>query len=619
MDTSSTVSMKRELVRRKRLWRLVAVLAVVAVWFWSRFLRGLPSFPQMPQLSQDMLFWLPAIIIVLMLGLVLILPMITNSRSPHVMFRPEQIEVGFSDVVGLGKVVEEVDHTLSVMLNHEKFRSEMGGRPRRGVLFEGPPGTGKTHLAKALAKEAEVPFLFVSATAFQSMWFGMTARRIKAYFKALRKAARKEGGAIGFIEEIDAIGLERTGSASAMTPRHVNKSVSSDSGAMVNELLIQMQSFDEPSARDKMVGGFKNMVNLFLPAHRQLKKRRTPYSNILVIGATNRADSLDPALVRPGRFDRILHFGLPSRSSRRELIDYFLETKNHEADLDTERRRADIAASTQGYSPASIERLFDEALLLALRDGRGEMSMRDVRRARREIELGLPEPTEYTDEEATMIATHEAGHATLAYLVGKGRKLEVLTIVKHKNALGFLAHSETEERHLMRESEMIARIQIAMGGMVAEELFFGESTSGPGGDLMAATQMAVEMYGAYGLGGSLVSYQALDAGAMGGNLSTKVLTDEAGRTAVDAILREHKEQAARMLAENKHIVEALRDALLDRFELIDEDIIEVIEQAETSYVARAASHGSSDTVVDLRGDVPVLENGAPKGASREAR
>ena len=173
----TTVSMKRELIRRKRLWRLAGVLAVIAVWFWSRFLRGMPPFPGLPQLGPGAMLYLPIFLLVGLLGAVLILPMISNSRSPHVMFRPEQIEVGFSDVVGLSKVVEEVDHTLTVMLNHEKFRKEMGGRPRRGVLFEGPPGTGKTHLAKALAKEAEVPFLFVSATAFQSMWFGMTARK----------------------------------------------------------------------------------------------------------------------------------------------------------------------------------------------------------------------------------------------------------------------------------------------------------------------------------------------------------------------------------------------------------------------------------------------------------
>ena len=603
----TTVSMKRELVRRKRLWRLVAVLAVIALWFWSRFLRGMPSFPRMPQFGENTMMYLPIFLLVGLLGAVIILPMFTNSRSLHVMFRPEQIEVGFSDVVGLSKVVDEVDHTLTVMLNHEKFRKEMGGRPRRGVLFEGPPGTGKTHLAKALAKEAEVPFLFVSATAFQSMWFGMTARRIKSYFKALRKAARKEGGAIGFIEEIDAIGMQRSGSGSAMTGTQqaavINRSVSSDTGGMVNELLIQMQSFDEPSGRDKLAGKIQAFINLFLPVHRQLKKRPTPYANILVIGATNRADSLDPALVRPGRFDRILHFGLPSRQARLELIAYFLSSKNHVADLDTERRHNDIAASTRGYSPASVERLFDEALLGALRDGRSEMTMHDILRARREIELGLPEPTEYTPEEGDMIATHEAGHATLAYLVGKGRKLEVLTIVKHKDALGFLAHTDIEERHLIRESEMLARIQIAMGGMVAEELFFGESTSGPGGDLASATQVAVGMYGAYGLGGSLVSYQTLDTGAVGGNLATKVLTDEKGRAAVDKILHDNKKVAARLLADHRHIVEALRDALLEHEELIDQQILDVIESAERH-------HGQTreeNTVVDLRGEKPKVD------------
>ena len=598
----TTVSMKRELVRRKRLWRLVAVLAVIALWFWSRFLRGMPSFPRMPEFGEDTMMYLPIFLLVGLLGAVIILPMFTNSRSPHVMFRPEQIEVGFSDVVGLGKVVDEVDHTLTVMLNHEKFRKEMGGRPRRGVLFEGPPGTGKTHLAKALAKEAEVPFLFVSATAFQSMWFGMTARRIKSYFKALRKAARKEGGAIGFIEEIDAIGMQRSGSGSAMTGTQqaavINRSVSSDTGGMVNELLIQMQSFDEPTGRDKLAGKIKSFINLFLPVHRQLKKRPTPYSNILVIGATNRADSLDPALVRPGRFDRILHFGLPSRQARLELIAYFLSSKNHDADLDTERRHNDIAASTLGYSPASVERLFDEALLGALRDGRSEMTMHDILRARREIELGLPEPTEYTPEEGDMIATHEAGHATLAYLVGKGRKLEVLTIVKHKDALGFLAHSDIEERHLIRESEMLARIQIAMGGMVAEELFFGESTSGPGGDLATATQVAVGMYGAFGLGGSLVSYQTLDTGAVGGNLATKVLTDEKGRAAVDKILHDNKKVAAGLLADHRHIVEALRDALLEHEELIDQEILDVIESAER----RHGQTREENTVIDLRSE-----------------
>lgn len=606
----TTVSMKRERIRRKRLWRLAGVLAVLAVWFWSRLLRGFPPFPGFPEISDDAMFWLPGIAIVILLGMVLILPMISNSRSPHVMFRPEQIEVGFSDVVGLGRVVEEVDHTLSVMLNHERFRKEMGGRPRRGVLFEGPPGTGKTHLAKALAKEAEVPFLFVSATAFQSMWFGMTARRIKAFFRALRKAARKEGGAIGFIEEIDAIGLKRTGSASEMTPANlgtdgptplqigtaVDRSVSSETGGMVNELLIQMQSFDEPTGLEKFVGKIMSRINLFLPVHRQLKRHPTPYSNILLIGATNRAAALDPALVRPGRFDRILHFGMPGRQSRLELIDYFLDSKNHESDLDTNRRRDDLASATLGYSPASIERLFDEALLLALRDERSTFTMLDVRRARMEIEIGLPEPTDYVPEEAQAIATHEAGHATIAYLVGKGRKLEVLSIIKRKEALGFLSHRMAEERHTQKRTELVALIQISLGGMVAEELFFGESGTGPGGDLISATHVAVEMVGALGMGGSLISYNALDTGALGTNLTAKVLSDKTGRLAVDSLLDDNKAVVTRLIEENRHIVEALRDALIEHNELIDDQIIEVIEAAEQKH----REFDPEMRVVDLR-------------------
>lgn len=597
MDT--TVALKREHVRRRRLWRLVAVLAVLATWFWGRVLSDSPLLPRPPSLGEDAIFWLPGVAIILLLGLVLVLPMVSNSKSPHVIYRPEQIEVGFQDVVGLGRVVDEVDHTLRIMLDHETFRKDMGGRPRRGVLFEGPPGTGKTHLAKALAKEAGVPFLFVSATAFQSMWFGMTARKIRAYFKAMRKAARKEGGAIGFIEEIDAIGLQRSG-VSSTSPTNltstVNKSVSSETGGMVNELLIQMQSFDEPSTGERFRGKFISTANLFLPPHRQLKKRVPQYSNILLIGATNRASQLDPALVRPGRFDRILHFDIPGRTGRIELLEYFLKRKSHTDELDSREAVEDLASATLGYTPASIERLFDEALLLAVKDERGAMTLRDLRRARLEIEVGLPEPTDYEKTEAATIACHEAGHATTAYLVGKGRKLEVLSIIKRRDALGFLAHRLADERHTQRQSELLALIQISLGGMVAEEIFFGESGTGPGGDLIGATNVAVEMVGSLGMGGSLVSYRALEMGAIGGNLAAKVLSDKRGREDVDRILNDNKVLVTQLLLENRHIVEALRDALLEREELIDDEILDVIRAAESTHAAT----GAEVTVIDLR-------------------
>lgn len=589
----------RERQRQRRLQRLAAVLAVPAMWMWWRLLTDRSIFPELPALPADAVFWLPGLAIITLLAVVIIAPMLANGRSPHIAYRPEQIDVGFSDVRGLGVVLTEVQHTLQVLQDYTKYRDEMGGSPRRGVLFEGPPGTGKTHIAKAMAKEADVPFFFVSSTAFQSMWYGMTARRIRSYFRALRKAARREGGAIGFIEEIDAIGLKRSANASSSAARGLDRFGSSDTGGVVNELLIQMQSFDDPTRSERLAGLLKGSINKFLRPDRQLKRNRPPYSNILLIGATNRASSLDSALMRPGRFDRVLHFSLPSRTARRDLIDYFLERKAHHPDLEADKPRDDLASMTLGASPAWLERLFDEALLLALRDGRGEMTMQDLRQARTEMEIGLPEMTDYPQHERETIATHEAGHAVVAYLVGKSRTLEMLSIVKRREALGFLAHRLDEERHTQSESEMSALVQIALGGMVAEEIFFGESGTGPGGDLAGATNVAVEMVGSLGLGGSLISFRALDDGMLGGNLAAKVLSDRDGRVAVDRILSGAKDDVLRVLSANRHVVEALRDALLVRHELIDEEILEVIELAQPLPV--------TERVVDLRSEHPTTE------------
>lgn len=581
----------REAGRQRRLRRLGYALAPIAGWMWYRILTGHKPWPTLPKLPADAMFWLPGVLIIILIGVALVAPVLGNRRSPHTVFRPDQIEVSFDDVRGLGHLLVEIRHTLQILLDHERLRSDMGGSPRRGVLFEGPPGTGKTHAAKALAREAGVPFLFVSATAFQSMWYGMTAKRIRAFFKALRKAARTEGGAIGFIEEIDAIGLARP-NVNSSVGMSVNKSIATDTGGVVNELLIQMQSFDEPLARTKVASWFRDRINLFLPEHLQLRPPAGAYANVLLIGATNRADSLDPALLRPGRFDRIFHFDLPGRTGRRDLIDYFLTRKAHVPEMELESARDDLAAATLGYTPASLERLFDEALVLALRDGRGALTMRDLDRARIEIELGLPEPVDYPPEERAAIATHEAGHATMAYLVGKGRRLEVLSIIKRREALGFLAHRLVEERRTQRESELRALLEIAMGGMAAEELFFGDSSTGPAGDLASATQLAAEMVGSLGLGGSLVSYRALDSGPLGGNLAARVLGDPEGRRQVERLLDEAKQRAIRLLSQNRQIVEALRDALIERNELIDREILDVIE------------HTPGDVVIDIR-DVPV--------------
>ena len=584
----ASVSTQREKIRQKRLKWLALGLSIPASWMWSRLLDGKSMFPAI-DLGDDVAIWAPGIILILLLGAVIVLPMLANGRSPHIIIQPEQIDIGFDDVRGLGKVLGEVKHTLAVLTDHDLYRNQMGGRPRRGVLFEGPPGTGKTHTAKAMAKEANVPFLFISATSFQSMFYGMTARRIRAFFKALRKTARLEGGVIGFIEEIDAIGLARDGvagfSASNLDQSLDVNAINQGSGGVVNELLVQMQSFDNPSGNEKFRAYFRRKVNYFLAPDRQLKGAAPEYTNLLLIAATNRASSLDKALLRPGRFDRILHFPHPGHSGRRELIDLFLERKAHTSELDEPNAREDIASATLGYTPASLERLFDEALLLALRENRHKLCPQDVTQARFEMELGLPEEVESPEHELETIATHEAGHAVIAYLVGKGRRLEVLSIVKRGEALGFLAHRMTEERHTQKQSELRAMIQISLGGMVAEEVFFGESGSGPAGDLISATTVAAEMVGSMGLGGSLISYRAADTGAFGGNMVSQLLAEPGGRAAMEDILDQQKVKVTQLVTEHRYLVEALRDALLDRRELIDTDILEVLHEAETNRLA----------------------------------
>jgi len=595
------VAAARERDRRRRLRRVLLALAPLALWLWWRIISGNPVSPGFPDLPPDAVFWLPGIALVAILALVFIAPMLGSARSPHTIYLPEQIEVGFDDVKGLGSVVTEVRNTLDVFLNHARFRNEMGGSPRRGVLFEGPPGTGKTHIAKAMAKEAGVPFLYVSSTAFQSMWYGATARKIRSYFRNLRKVARREGGAIGFIEEIDAIGIARGGLSMAPKGAAVaNSAISQGTGGVVNELLIQMQSFDEPTRKDRIRNAAIRGANRFLPAHRQLKTAASPYANILLIGATNRADSLDPALMRPGRFDRILHFGLPGRQDRRQLVEYFLQQKAHAPELDSPAAADDVAAATIGYTPAALERLFDEALLQALRDQRRQLNREDVRNAQLEVEIGLPNPVDYSEEERLTIATHEAGHAVIAYLVGSSRKLELLSIIKRRESLGLLAHSDIEERFTQRASEMKAMLKISLGGMVAEEVFFGESGSGPASDLAAATKLAAEMVGAYGMGDSPVSFRAANGGAFGGDFVAQVLGDPKARKAVDRILTDAKHDTSCILADHRYLVDALRLALLENEELVGEKIVDILHEAEAKTLV------GSRTLVDLRSFEPRI-------------
>jgi len=571
----------RERARRRRLWRLVLTFLAVDGYLWYRYLTRNPITP--PRLGPDWVIWLPVILLIVAIFLMMLMPLFSG-RSPHVLVQPEEIEVGLDRVRGLDPQVEEVARTLDVFLGYATFRNELGGNPRRGILFEGPPGTGKTYLAKAMAKQAGVPFLFISAPAFQSMWFGMTGARIRSFFKTLRKLARKEGGAIGFIEEIDAIGADRGSLGASADATGLGRTTSAMLGpggsGMVNELLIQLQSFDQPRFSERVRARLVEWVNSYLPPGRRVFGAKPRYNNILLIAATNRADNLDPALLRPGRFDRRLYFDLPTKQGRRDLIDFFLERKAHHPQLDEEDVRERLAHDTFGYTPVMIEHLFDEALLVALRRGRREMNLDDVYEAKLTEEIGIKQPVTYTEGERVSVATHEAGHATVAYLRGKGRRLEVLSIIKRRESLGLLAHGDEEERFTRSRSEIESHVAIALGGMAAEELFLGESGTGPASDLATATQLAAQMVGAFGMAGSLVSYEAIAEGPIGSrNLVGKVLADADGKRRVEDILLEQKQQVLALLDDNRDVVMALRDALIERDELVGDEILRVIEGA----------------------------------------
>lgn len=650
--SGADVAVARERRRQRRLRRIALVLALPAIWLWVRLLSGnpmgRPSFPQV-----DPIYFMTGLFLVVLV-VVLLGSTVVAGRSPHVTYRPEQIDVRFDDVKGLAPVKEDVARSLDLFLAARTFRQEMGGTPRRGILFEGPPGTGKTHMAKAMAAEAGVPFLFVSGTSFQSMYYGATARKIRSYFAELRKAARAEGGAIGFIEEIDAIAMSRAGLNSATAaptgafapsaasgqdcgglvgltaepagavvheavaaPATVQNRLTSEGvGGVVNELLVQMQSFDTPTGWQRFAGWWVDLVNGVLPAHRQLHRPKSEPVNVMIIAATNRADALDPALLRPGRFDRRMVFGLPDKAGRREIVDHFLGRKSHEAELDRPERRDALAGVTQGYSPVMIENLLDEALVNAVRREATSMSWRDIEQARLVTEVGLGQPVGYTDHERRLIATHEAGHAVTAWLVAPERRLEIVTIIKRANALGLLAHGDREDVYTRSRSELRSMIQIAFGGQVAEELFFGDVSTGPGGDLLTATNVAAQMVGQAGMEETLISFAAISGSALNsGNLVSRVLSDGDGRRMVESLLQGQKAHVRSLLAGHRHLVEALRDALVERHELIGHEITDILERSRDEHATRRAGRrGGGDVRHAGAGPRPVIDLRTPQDA-----
>ena len=558
----------RERTRQKRLRKWLVILGVVLGYLVWRLVND-------NQIRFGIPGWLmgnPEIIIalglILILGTVIFIPFLTAGKSPHTLLRSSDSNVRLDDVVGADQTKREAIDSMNLFLASETFQREMGGNARRGVLFEGPPGTGKTYLAKAMAAEAGVPFLFVSASEFQSMYYGQTNKKIRSFFKALRKAARDEGGAIGYIEEFDAIGGARSGMNTGSQREGIV--------GVVNELLVQMQSFDLPTGRQKFKTWWIDWFNGFLPdAKRRARPTRTE-ANILIVAATNRAADLDPALLRPGRFDRVIGFNLPPRSDRLAIAEYYLAKKNHEEPV-TAALIADLSA---GYTPVKIEKLLDEALIIALRSSRTSMTVNDVLQAQLVTEVGVAHEMGYHPDERRRIAIHEAGHALTAVLTR--RDVKMASILRRSAALGLVAHGDVEERFLKTPSDARDLVCVALAGRAAELQEYGEASSGISSDLAVATNIASQLIGQLGNGPGLLS---LDAAAvpMAANLVAKVLSDDPSRAAAEAILAEGADRAALMTSTYRDALLRIADGLCESDELEGDQIKSIVaEYADVS-------------------------------------
>ena len=495
------------------------------------------------------------------------------SRGRTYVIYPKEYDVTFNDVRGQEAAVNATKEVLRLFQGFKQFR-ESGGYPPHGLLFEGPPGTGKTLMAKAVAGEANVPFVYASGTSFSNMFMGIGNLRVARLFKKARTMSDKYGGAVVFLDELDALGGTRGGVQAARSPapepwgplRYIMPGGMGMGGMLVNELLVQMDGLVIPK-------GFvwRHLKRIF---RRPGAARKVPFYNLLIIGATNRAQTLDPALLRPGRFDRKIHVGLPDGGGRKDIIEYYLEKVKHEP-IDTDK----LARSTVGYSPARIKNIINEALIFALQDGRHALSWDDLWQAKLTDEIGLKQPVKYTPREKAMTAIHEAGHAVASYSLQRGeRQIQVISIIKRESALGLVHGMPVEETFSYSRDQLLSMIKVSLAGMAAEEVWFGQSGTGPSSDLMNATYLATQMVGHYGMGESLVSYGIMQNMMGQPDGVNAILGNQKLNDAVNELLKRAKAEVTALLREKAHVVEGIRDALLDREELVGDQIEQLMTE-----------------------------------------
>ena len=441
--------------------------------------------------------------------------------------------VTFADVAGCDEAKEEVQEIVDFLRDPSKFQ-KLGGRIPKGVLMVGNPGTGKTLLAKAIAGEAKVPFFSISGSDFVEMFVGVGAARVRDMFEN----AKKHAPCIIFIDEIDAVGRHRGAGLGGGNDEREQT---------LNQLLVEMDGFEG-------------------------------HTGIIVIAATNRPDILDPALLRPGRFDRQVIVPLPDIRGREEILKVHMRKVPIAGDV-----KADIIArGTPGFSGADLANLVNEAALFAARTNKRLVDMEDFEKAKDKIMMGAERRSMVMSEEEKMnTAYHESGHAVVAKLVPKSDPVHKVTIIPRGRALGLTMQLPEEDRYAYDRQYLMSRIAVLFGGRIAEELFMNQMTTGASNDFERATAMARDMVTRYGMSDLGVMVYGENDGEvfLGRSVTQHKNVSEATMQKVDAEIRrlidEQYALARRLLEENRDKVEAMTKALLE-WETIDSEQIDDI-------------------------------------------
>jgi len=461
-------------------------------------------------------------------------------RSPAKSKGRVRSTVRFADVAGLDEARAEVAELVDFLKQPDRYKS-LGAAIPKGVLLVGPPGTGKTLLARAVAGEAGVPFFTATGSDFVEMYVGVGAARIRKLFRDARKAAP----CILFIDEIDA--LARARGATSPSGGQV------ETENTLNQLLAEMDGFARATG-------------------------------LIVMAATNRVEVLDPAVLRPGRFDRHVHVGLPDLRGRKAVLEVHARSVSLAPDVDL----GTVARSTSGMSGAELANLVNEAALCAARDGRAEVGRRDFEAARDRIVMGGEKATVMSESERRLTAYHEAGHAIVAMRSAHSDPVHKVTIVPRGRALGMMVRLPQEDRFCHSKARLLAELDVAMGGRAAEELIFGAEmvTTGAAGDLQHATEIATRMVTTYGMSDrfGLVALGSPDA-ASGHGLAPQMaerIAEEVRGLAEAAYGR-----ARACLAQELAGLHALATALLE-LETVDADTVRrIVDEASLPACAAA--------------------------------